>query len=40
VQFIYSNPKERAELVMVEFIKEGKPGLEILPPLMSEGVKS
>jgi tRNA1Val (adenine37-N6)-methyltransferase len=40
VQFIYSNPKEKAELVMVEFIKEGKPGLEILPPLMSEGVKS
>ncbi|MBI2485935.1 MAG: methyltransferase [Deltaproteobacteria bacterium] len=39
VQFIYSNPKEKAELVMVEFIKEGKPGLEILPPLMSEGVK-
>ncbi len=34
VQFTYSSPKEKAELVMVEFIKEGKPGLEILPPLL------
>jgi tRNA1(Val) A37 N6-methylase TrmN6 len=35
VQFVYPSPEERAELVMVEFIKEGKPGLEILPPLFS-----
>ncbi len=34
VRFIYSNPKEKAELVMAEFIKEGKPALEILPPLV------
>jgi tRNA1Val (adenine37-N6)-methyltransferase len=34
-QFVYPNPHEKAELVMVEFIKEGKPGLEILPPLFS-----
>ncbi|HEX9830456.1 MAG TPA: methyltransferase [Thermodesulfobacteriota bacterium] len=36
VQFIYSNPGEKAELVLVEFIKEGKPGLEILPPLVGQ----
>ena len=34
-QFVYPSPKGKAELVMVEFIKEGKPGLEILPPLFS-----
>ncbi len=33
VQFVHPNPEEKAELVMVEFIKEGRPGLEILPPL-------
>jgi tRNA1(Val) A37 N6-methylase TrmN6 len=35
VQFVYPDPKEKAELVMVEFIKEGRPGIEILPPLFS-----
>ncbi|MER3446098.1 MAG: SAM-dependent methyltransferase [Candidatus Dadabacteria bacterium] len=34
-RFVYPNPHEKSELVMVEFIKEGKPGLEILPPLFS-----
>lgn len=34
-QFVHPNPKGKAELVMVEFIKEGRPGLEILPPLFS-----
>jgi tRNA1(Val) A37 N6-methylase TrmN6 len=34
-RFVHPNPNEKAELVMVEFIKEGKPGLEILPPLFS-----
>lgn len=34
-QFVHPNPKGKAELVMVEFIKEGKPELEILPPLFS-----
>jgi tRNA1Val (adenine37-N6)-methyltransferase len=35
VQFVYPSSREKAELVMVEFIKEGKPGLEILRPLFS-----
>jgi tRNA1Val (adenine37-N6)-methyltransferase len=34
-RFVHPNVEENAELVMVEFIKEGKPGLEILPPLFS-----
>jgi tRNA1(Val) A37 N6-methylase TrmN6 len=34
-QFVHPNSKGKAELVMVEFVKEGKPGLEILPPLFS-----
>lgn len=34
-QFVHPSPKGKAELVMVEFIKEGKLGLEILPPLFS-----
>lgn len=33
VQFVYPDLEGKAELAMVEFIKEGKPGLEILPPL-------
>ncbi len=33
VQFVNPGPEEKAELVMVEFMKEGRPGLEILPPL-------
>lgn len=33
VQFVYPNPAEKAELVMVEFLKAGKPGVAILPPL-------
>ena len=36
VQFVHPSPEEKAELVMVEFIKEGRPGLEILPPLYSK----
>lgn len=35
VQFVYSAPEEKAELVMVEFVKSGKPGVEILPPLIN-----
>ncbi|HSE83341.1 MAG TPA: methyltransferase domain-containing protein [Thermodesulfobacteriota bacterium] len=34
VQFVYPNPAEKAELVMVEFVKAGKPGVEVLPPLL------
>ncbi|HEX3035031.1 MAG TPA: methyltransferase domain-containing protein [Thermodesulfobacteriota bacterium] len=33
VQFIYPSLAEKAELVMVEFVKAGKRGVEILPPL-------
>ena len=33
VQFVYPDLEGKAELAMVEFIKEGRPGLEILPPL-------
>ena len=36
VQFVHPGPEEKAELVMVEFIKEGRPGLEVLPPLYSK----
>jgi len=35
VQLVYPNREGKAELVMVEFVKEGKPRLEILPPLFS-----
>jgi tRNA1Val (adenine37-N6)-methyltransferase len=35
VRFIHPNPTDPAELVMVEFIKEGKNRLEIAPPLFS-----
>ncbi len=35
IQFVYPNPDERAELVMVEFIKDRKPELQVLPPLFS-----
>jgi tRNA1Val (adenine37-N6)-methyltransferase len=35
VQFVYPDKEGKAELVMVEFIKEGRPGLEVLPPLFS-----
>ncbi|HWP93020.1 MAG TPA: methyltransferase domain-containing protein [Thermodesulfobacteriota bacterium] len=34
IQFVYPGPREKAELVMVEFIKEGNPRLEVLPPLV------
>jgi tRNA1Val (adenine37-N6)-methyltransferase len=33
VRFVHPNPEGKAELVMVEFIKEGRPRLEVLPPL-------
>lgn len=36
VQFIYPHPVEKAELVMVELMKEGNPRLEVLPPLVSK----
>ncbi len=35
VQFVYSDREGKAELAMVEFIKEGRPGLEVLAPLLS-----
>jgi Predicted O-methyltransferase len=39
VQFVHPNPEEKAELVMIEFLKEGKPGAEVLPPLISFELK-
>ncbi|MGH7908277.1 MAG: tRNA1(Val) (adenine(37)-N6)-methyltransferase [Thermodesulfobacteriota bacterium] len=36
VQFVYPDLEGKAELAMVEFIKEGRPGLEILSPLYSK----
>jgi len=39
-QFIYSNLKEKAELVMAEFIKGGKPALEVLPPLVCSELRT
>ncbi|KRT65210.1 MAG: SAM-dependent methyltransferase [Candidatus Dadabacteria bacterium CSP1-2] len=33
-RFVHPGPEEKAELAMVEFIKEGKSGLKVLPPLL------
>ncbi|HEY7534898.1 MAG TPA: SAM-dependent methyltransferase, partial [Thermodesulfobacteriota bacterium] len=35
VQFVHPDREGKAELVMVEFIKGGRPGLEVLPPVFS-----
>lgn len=35
IRFVHPSPDEGSELVMVEFTKEGKPGLEALPPIFT-----
>lgn len=36
LQFIHPRPNGESELAMVEFVKEGNPGLVVLPPIFTE----
>jgi len=35
IQLVHPSREESAELVMVEFVKEGNPGVDILPPIFT-----